>query len=201
MAKELIFYRDKAEKFRCSLHIDGAQLHKSSIRLCLEMKDGTNYFFKGKIDLAGQCIIPIPALPNVTLDEGVAIVEVIAESSYFSVFESPFKIKNSITVRFEPEIVEEVEESVAPKITFSLVEENIDETIHYDTHPPEIVEEKIPELPRKGRNKGFDNKALKHKEEAEDFVDLPSDKDIKSILDEMDDFTTFDDFMKKITNE
>ena len=125
MSKELTFYRDKTEKFKCNLHIDGASYLKSFVRLCLETSGGTNYFFKGKISENGECIINIPALTNITQEEGKATVEVIAENNYFSVYETSVKIKNSVTVKFTPEVKEEedIDEDLTPKISFSLIED------------------------------------------------------------------------------
>lgn len=131
MAKDLIFYRDKSEKFKCSLHVDGASVANTSVRLCLEMKNGANYFFKGKIGTDGQCIIPIPALPQINEEGGTAVVEVIADANYFKVYESAFKIKNSISVKFVPEIEEdeEIDEDERPKISFELISEQEEEPI------------------------------------------------------------------------
>ncbi len=250
MAKSLTFYRDKREKFKCNLHIDGAQITKSSIRLCLEAAN-MNYFFKGKIDPSGQCIINIPPLPNITEDEGIAIVEVIAESSYFKVHEAPFKIKNSITVKFEPEFEEEIEEDLAPKITFSLIEE-AEETVISEPRAQkkkkeeeDIVDEakkisvgdileisadngkikiKVVNIdanavqgdwlnaPKDSATKMFTIKKKDLfktpfeilKEEAEEilqisnFVDLPDGDNYKKTIDELNDFTTFENFLKEI---
>jgi len=127
MKKKLVFYRDKKEKFNCNLHIDGANISNSKIRLCLECKNGLNYFLNGIINRDGSCNINIPPLKNLEQgDEGNAIVEVIVDNNYFKVYESMYEIKNSVNVTFEfkdnSEYTEPIVEDDKPKITFNVIE-------------------------------------------------------------------------------
>lgn len=124
--KELTFYRDKKETFKCNIHIDGASPKDTDIRLCIESKD-LNMFFTGKIDTNGLCIINIPKLKDFPLDETNMYIEVIADSTYNKVFESKVTIKNSVSIKIE---TEEIEEPIKEdkKIEFSIIEEPVKKT-------------------------------------------------------------------------
>lgn len=125
---EFKFYRDKQEKVSCFISVEGTTLNNSRIRLLLESKNGLNYYFNGKIDNTGKCIINIPALKKLEENEtGNAIIEAIIDDSYFKLLEQPFSIKNSISIKFNQED-EKIEENIKPTIKFNLEEEEINES-------------------------------------------------------------------------
>ena len=78
------FFKDKGETFSCELEIEGAALSESSARLILHFDQGKNYLFEGKIKDDGTCEVHVPALKEVSAKKGKAILEVIAESTFFT---------------------------------------------------------------------------------------------------------------------
>jgi hypothetical protein len=98
MSKELTFYKDKGEIFKCTALIEGAEAKDSTVRLCLEFSDHKNMYFNGSINSKGEININVPALRGMNLNEGKAILEIIADSIYFKPFESTFKIKEAVKV-------------------------------------------------------------------------------------------------------
>ncbi len=118
----LIFYRDKKEKITCEVMVEGVNSNNTNVRLCLELENGENRFFKGHIQNNNECIINIPALKDINENSGNVFIEVIADNSYFKVFESKVEIKNKVNVKLNSNISEGmiVEEAQTPKITFAI---------------------------------------------------------------------------------
>jgi len=77
-------YKDKIETFQCDLEIKGAELAKSMVRLVLEFDDGQSRLYRGTLDYNGSCEVKIPALKEVTSAGGKAVLEVIADSTFFT---------------------------------------------------------------------------------------------------------------------
>jgi hypothetical protein len=126
MPKELTFYRDKGENFKCNAVIEGAEAKDSTVRLCLEFSDRKNMYFNGKINSKGEISVNVPALRGVSLNEGKVILEIIADNIYFKPFESTFKIKEAVKVVISEEqpIMEEIEEpNGKPKVSISFDDE------------------------------------------------------------------------------
>ena len=95
-------FTDKAETFECDIKIEGAKLSNSKSRLVVETKD-YSLMFNGKIDGSGKCKIPIRKLKGL-LDEsttGNIKLEVIADDTYFTPWESKFEIEASKSVTVE----------------------------------------------------------------------------------------------------
>jgi len=95
-------FTDKSETFECDIKIDGASLSKSKSRLIVETKD-YSLMFTGKIDSAGKCKIPIRKLKGL-IDEstkGSIKLEVIADDTFFTPWESTFEIEASKSVTVE----------------------------------------------------------------------------------------------------
>jgi hypothetical protein len=154
---EFKFYRDKKEKVSCSIEVEGTNLDNSKIRLLLESKNGLNYYFNGKIDSNGRCIIDVPALKKLEENEtGSAVIEAIVDEAYFKLLEQPFTIKNSVTIKFNQE-EEKLEESEKPKIKFSLEEKKKKEIMEDDEKPLENVEKEKEDIEIKSK-KNQDNK-------------------------------------------
>ena len=95
-------FTDKSETFECDIKIDGASLSKSKSRLIVETKD-YSLMFTGKIDSTGKCKIPIRKLKGL-IDEstkGSIKLEVIADDTFFTPWESTFEIEASKSVTVE----------------------------------------------------------------------------------------------------
>lgn len=95
-------FTDKAETFECDIQIEGASLSNSSARLVVETKD-YSLMFDGDITSSGKCTIPIRKLKGLIEEdsEGTIRLEVIAEDTYFTPWESEFKVKASKKVTVE----------------------------------------------------------------------------------------------------
>ena len=95
-------FTDKAELFECDIKISGASLKKSVARLVVETND-YSLMFTGKISRSGKCEIPIKKLKGL-IDEsasGNIRLEVIAEDTYFTPWQSEFNIEASKKVTVE----------------------------------------------------------------------------------------------------
>ena len=92
----------KTELFECSISLQGASLKKSKARLVVETQD-YSLLFKGTISKEGKCEIPIRKLKGL-IDEnttGNIRLEVIAEDTYFTPWESDFEVDASKKVTVE----------------------------------------------------------------------------------------------------
>ena len=95
-------FTDKSEVFECDIKIKGASLQNSKSRLVIET-NSYSLMFNGKIDSNGKCSIPIRKLKGL-IDESVKgniKLEVIAEDTYFTPWESTFEIESSKSVTVE----------------------------------------------------------------------------------------------------
>ena len=95
-------FTDKSELFECDIKLEGASLSKSSARLVVETSD-YSLLFKGNINPKGKCEIPIRKLKGL-IDEnttGNIRLEVIAEDTYFTPWESDFEVDASKKVTVE----------------------------------------------------------------------------------------------------
>ena len=95
-------FTDKSELFECDIKLEGASLSKSSARLVVETSD-YSLLFKGEINSSGKCEIPIRKLKGL-IDEnttGNIRLEVIAEDTFFTPWESDFEVDASKKVTVE----------------------------------------------------------------------------------------------------
>ena len=95
-------FTDKTELFECSISLQGASLKKSKARLVIETPE-YSLLFKGKISKGGKCEIPIKKLKGL-IDEdtkGNIRLEVIAEDTFFTPWESDFEVDTSKKVTVE----------------------------------------------------------------------------------------------------
>lgn len=148
------FFTDKSKVFECNLSIDGAALNETKARLILEFPNNRNLMFHGKISANGKCEILVPALKELKESKGNAILEVIAESTYFESWKDKFELKTDKKVQIEvvetekPIMVEEVKpivsviikETEKPKV---LKEENIVNVDTYSQFKKYLRENKI----------------------------------------------------------
>ena len=95
-------FTDKSELFECDIKLEGASLSKSSARLVVETSD-YSLLFNGEINSNGKCEIPIRKLKGL-IDEnttGNIRLEVIAEDTFFTPWESDFEVETSKKVTVE----------------------------------------------------------------------------------------------------
>ena len=95
-------FTDKSELFECDIKLQGASLKKSKARLVVETSD-YSLLFKGEISSKGKCEIPIRKLKGL-IDEdttGNIRLEVIAEDTFFTPWESDFEVETSKKVTVE----------------------------------------------------------------------------------------------------
>ena len=95
-------FTDKSELFECDIKLEGASLSKSKARLVVETQD-YSLLFDGSISSGGKCEIPIRKL-NGLIDEntnGNIRLEVIAEDTFFTPWESDFEVETSKKVTVE----------------------------------------------------------------------------------------------------
>ena len=95
-------FTDKSELLECDIKLEGARLSKSKARLVVETKD-YSLLFNGEINSNGKCKIPIRKLKGL-IDEtstGNIRLEVIAEDTFFTPWESDFEVDASKKVTVE----------------------------------------------------------------------------------------------------
>ena len=95
-------YTDKQELFECSISLEGASVKNSQTRLIVE-SDNLNLLFKGTIDSSGKCTVPIKKLKNLLEEstKGKIRLEVIADDTYFTPWESDFEVETARKVTVE----------------------------------------------------------------------------------------------------
>ena len=95
-------FTDKSELFECDIKLQGARLKKSKARLVVETQ-AYSLMFNGSISKGGKCEIPIRKLKGL-IDEdtkGNIRLEVIAEDTFFTPWESDFEVETSKKVTVE----------------------------------------------------------------------------------------------------
>ena len=95
-------FTDKSELFECDIKLQGASLKKSKARLVVETQD-YSLMFNGSISKGGKCEIPIRKLKGL-IDEdttGNIRLEVIAEDTFFTPWQSDFEVETSKKVTVE----------------------------------------------------------------------------------------------------
>ena len=95
-------FTDKSELFECDIKLQGASLKKSKVRLVVETQD-YSLMFNGSISKGGKCEIPIRKLKGL-IDEDITgniRLEVIAEDTFFTPWESDFEVETSKKVTVE----------------------------------------------------------------------------------------------------
>ena len=95
-------FTDKTEVFECDIKLSGASLDKSNVRLVVESAD-VNLLFKGKIDSTGKCSVPVKRLSGLLGETttGTLRLEVIADDTFFTPWESKFVVETSKKVTVE----------------------------------------------------------------------------------------------------
>ena len=95
-------YTDKQENFECKIFLEGASLEQAKARLIIE---GTNInlLYNGTIDKDGKCSVPIGKLKTLFKegDQGNMKLEVIAEDTFFTPWDSNFIIDTAKKLKVE----------------------------------------------------------------------------------------------------
>jgi len=99
--EKITLYKNKGEIFKCHFNIDGASYKETTIRLCLEFENNINFFFNGQLRENGDCTIEIPKLKNIESNKCKVVVEAVADSMYFKVYEAEAELKNSVEVTMQ----------------------------------------------------------------------------------------------------
>ena len=95
-------FTDKIENFEARIKLEGASLKKSSARLVVEAEN-FSLLFNGTIDENGNVNVPVRRLRGL-LDEntnGAIRLEVIAEDTFFTPWESTFEVETAKSVTVE----------------------------------------------------------------------------------------------------
>ncbi len=117
-------FTDKSELFECNISLQGASLKKSKARLVVETSD-YSLLFNGEINSNGKCEIPIRKLKGL-IDEsttGNIRLEVIAEDTFFTPWESDFEVDASKKVTVEVKSQEDKKPIVETKVKVKVKEE------------------------------------------------------------------------------
>ena len=113
-------FTDKSELFECDIKLQGASLKKSKARLVVETQD-YSLMFNGSISNGGKCEIPIRKLKGL-IDEdttGNIRLEVIAEDTFFTPWESDFEVETSKKVTVEVKSQTSKKPIVEAKVTIT----------------------------------------------------------------------------------
>ena len=113
-------FTDKSELFECDIKLQGASLKKSKARLVVETQD-YSLMFNGSISNGGKCEIPIRKLKGL-IDEdttGNIRLEVIAEDTFFTPWESDFEVETSKKVTVEVKTQTSKKPIVEAKVTIT----------------------------------------------------------------------------------
>lgn len=139
-------FTDKSELFECSINLEGASLNQSIARILIESKD-YNLVFNGKINSNGKCQIPIRKLKGLLPEnsKGNIKLEVIAEDTYFTPWESNYSVDASkkVTVEVKEQSKPLIESK--PKVSVKQVKKNVvnTEDIHIDRLSNILLRENI----------------------------------------------------------
>ena len=113
-------FTDKSELFECDIKLQGASLKKSKARLVVETQD-YSLMFNGSISKGGKCEIPIRKLKGL-IDEdttGNIRLEVIAEDTFFTPWETDFEVETSKKVTVEVKTQTTKKPIVEAKVTIT----------------------------------------------------------------------------------
>ena len=152
-------FTDKAEVFECDIKLSGASLNESNVRLIVE-SENLNLLFKGKIDSTGKCKVPVKRLSGLLGETttGTLRLEVIADDTFFTPWESEFVVETSkkVTVEVKSQNQNIINEASKPKMQVVRVKKaktskQISESRHIINIMKKMVKENITlkNLPKK----------------------------------------------------
>ena len=142
-------FTDKIENFEARIKLEGASLKKSSARLVVEAEN-FSLLFKGSIDENGNVKVPVRRLRGL-LDEntnGAIRLEVIAEDTFFTPWESTFEVETAKSVKVEIKSqqaapITEANSSVEIKSQAEPVKPTITEKVHVIAIMKMLIKEDI----------------------------------------------------------
>lgn len=117
-----IFFKDKTKIFECKVLVEGASIENTQARLVLKFPE-QNHLYYGKIDENNVCTIEVPALKEIKGTKGEAILEVIADSTFFESWSGEIELKQSKSVKVEMISKDKKPINEAPKVSVELKEE------------------------------------------------------------------------------
>ena len=144
-------FTDKKEVFECDLKLSGASLDKSNVRLVVESAD-INLLFKGKIDSTGKCVVPVKRLSGLLGESttGTLRLEVIADDTFFTPWESEFVVETSkkVTVEVKSQNKTRIVETQKPVIQVANIKNEaparvIKESTHIVRILKQLIKEKV----------------------------------------------------------
>jgi len=152
-------FTDKTEVFECDIKLSGASLNESNVRLIVE-SENLNLLFKGKIDSTGKCKVPVKRLSGLLGETttGTLRLEVIADDTFFTPWESDFVVETSkkVTVEVKSQNQNMINETSKPKMQVVRVKKaktskQISESRHIINIMKKMVKENITlkNLPKK----------------------------------------------------
>ena len=119
-------FTDKMEVFECDIKLSGASVNKSNVRLVVESAD-INLLFKGKIDSTGKCTVPVKRLSGLLGESttGTLRLEVIADDTFFTPWESEFVVETSkkVTVEVKSQSKNRIVETKKPAIQIANIKQ------------------------------------------------------------------------------
>lgn len=119
-------FTDKVEVFECNIKLSGASVNKSNVRLVVESAD-INLLFKGKIDSTGKCTVPVKRLSGLLGESttGTLRLEVIADDTFFTPWESEFVVETSkkVTVEVKSQSKNRIVETKKPAIQIANIKQ------------------------------------------------------------------------------
>ena len=135
-------YTDKQELFECSISLEGASVKNSQARLIVE-SDNLNLLFKGTIDSNGKCTVPIKKLKNLLEEstKGKIRLEVIADDTYFTPWESDFEVETARKVTVE--VKTQTNKSIIAEVKTGVVVKDIKVGDHIQNLSKMLVKENI----------------------------------------------------------
>ena len=115
-------YTDKIENFEAKIKLKGASLKQSKARLVVEA-DGFDVMFKGTISNSGIVKVPVKRLKGLIGEntKGKIKLEIIADDTYFTPWESTFMVEaaRKVTVEIKSQTrdsINEASKSSQPKV-------------------------------------------------------------------------------------
>jgi hypothetical protein len=130
-------YTDKQEIFECDIQLEGASVNQSQARLVIETED-LALLFKGTINSQGKCRIPVKKLKGLLNEDtkGNIKLEVIAEDTYFTPWESTFSVDASkkVTVEVKSQQEDVIVEETKPTVVVENVKEEEEITLTEQDH-------------------------------------------------------------------
>jgi hypothetical protein len=152
-------FTDKSELFECSINLEGASLNKSIARILIESED-YNLVFNGSINSNGKCKIPIKKLKGLIQEnsKGNIKLEVIAEDTYFTPWESTYSVDAAKKVTVEVKQQSKPVMESKPSVSVKEVKRNLEptENVHISRLVKIFIKENITllNLPKKKHKVG-----------------------------------------------